>query len=92
MATELSSDRRLSNDIEQAVLEHRGCLRVKGDQTSYIVMSMEAFRDMMGVGTDEELKASLEAIEQGLADVNAGRTRSMDAFFTEFDARHGDHR
>ena len=55
-------------------------------------MSIETFRDVMGVGTDEELQASLAAVEQGLADVEAGRTRPMDAFFQEFDARHGIHR
>ena len=53
---------------------------------------METFRDMMGVGSDEELKSSLEAIEQGLADIEGGRTRPMDEFFQEFDVRHGIHR
>jgi hypothetical protein len=82
----------LSSDIEQAVQQHHGCLQVKGQQSAYIVMSIEIFRDMMGVGTDEELAVSLEAVEQGLADVEAGRTRPVDAFFGEFDERHGIHR
>jgi hypothetical protein len=82
----------LSNDIEQAVQQHHGCLQVKGQHTAYIVMSIETFRDMMGVGTDVELAASLDAVEQGLADVEAGRTRPADAFFREFDERHGIHR
>lgn len=82
----------LSNEIEQAVEQHHGCLQVKGQKSAYIVLSIETFRDMMGVGTDEELQASLTAIEQGLADVEAGRTRPVDAFFQEFDARHGIHR
>jgi hypothetical protein len=81
----------LSNDIEQAVQRHHGCLQVKGQDSSYIVMSVETFREMMGVGTDEELTASLRAIEQGLADIKAGRSRSLDDFFNEFDARHGIH-
>jgi len=82
----------LSNDIEQAVEQHHGCLQVKGQRSAYVVMSIETFRDVMGVGTDDELQASLAAVEQGLADVEAARTRPVDAFFQEFDARHGIHR
>ena len=66
---------RLSSDVEQAVNRNHGCARVAGTKASYIVMSIEIFRDMMGVGSDEELAASLEAIDEGLADINAGRTR-----------------
>jgi hypothetical protein len=82
----------LSRDIEQAVEQHHGCLQVKGKKSAYIVMSIETFRETMGVGTDEELEASLAAVQEGLADVEAGRTRPFDVFFQDFDARHGIHR
>lgn len=42
---------------------------------SYVLMTIDLYREMMGVGTDEEMGASLQAIERGLADVEAGRTR-----------------
>ncbi len=66
---------KLSNEIEQAVEQNHGCVRIPGQNTSYVVMSIELYRDMMGVGSDEELAASLKAIDEGLADIDAGRTR-----------------
>ena len=69
---------KLSDDQRQALQSTAGKLvEVQDDQTqqTYVLMSIELFREMMGVGTDEEMAASLEAIEEGLADVEAGRTR-----------------
>jgi hypothetical protein len=50
---------------------------------------MDFYRDMMGVGSDAELQDSLRAIDEGIADVAAGRTKPADQFFTEFDEQHG---
>jgi PHD/YefM family antitoxin component YafN of YafNO toxin-antitoxin module len=56
---------------------------------SYVVMSKETYRRMMGIETEKELRESLAAIERGLADIDAGRVRPLDEFLTEFKARHG---
>ena len=40
-------------------------------QVSYVVMPMQVYREMMGVGTDAEHADSLAAIHEGLADVDA---------------------
>jgi len=61
----------LTAEQQQALDANQGCLQGKG----YILMSINVFRDTMGVGSDEELAASLKAIGQGHADVQAGRTR-----------------
>ena len=66
---------KLTSDIEQAVEKNHGFMQVDGLRASYIVMSIAAYREMMGVGSDEELSASLKAIDEGLADIDAGRTR-----------------
>jgi predicted transcriptional regulator len=66
---------RLSNDLEQAVQHGHGMLRVQGEHEAYIVMTVQAYREMAGVGTDQEMAESLRAIEEGLADIDAGRTR-----------------
>ena len=66
---------KLNSDIEQAVENNHGFVQVDGQHTSYVVMSIDAYRQMMGVGSNEELAASLKAIEEGLADIDAGRTR-----------------
>jgi len=41
------------------------------------------------VGSEAENQASLAAVREGLADVEAGRTRPAEDFFREFDRRHG---
>ena len=61
----------LTKAQEQALNENHGF--VQG--SSYVLMSIDVFRQTMGVGSDDQLAASLKAIETGLADVEAGRTR-----------------
>ena len=58
---------------------------------SYVLMSIDTFRNTMGVKSDEEMAASLKAIEEGLADVDAGHTKSMDQVFRELDDKYGIH-
>ena len=57
---------KLSGDVEQAVARNHGCVRVAGQKASYVVMSIEIFRDMMGVGSDDDFAASLRAIDDGV--------------------------
>ena len=78
----------LTQEQEQALQEKHGF--VKG--SSYVLMSMDVFREMMGVGTDAELAASLKAIEEGIADVEAGRTVPAEQVFRDLDQKYGIHR
>lgn len=80
---------QLTEELRQAVEAHRGFLEVGAGDSTYVVMSMSVFREMMGVGTDDEYQASLRAIEEGWADVQAGRTRPLDEFLRDFDRQHG---
>jgi hypothetical protein len=80
---------RLTDEQQHAVNEHNGFLEVEGSGTAYVVMSMQVYRAMMGVGSDAEFRASLDAIHEGLSDVEAARTRSLDDFFKDLDRRHG---
>ena len=80
---------QLSKEQQRAVDLHHGFLEMDGNGSSYVVLSSEVFREMMGVGDDAGYAASLRAIEEGLADVEAGRTRAMEEFFREFDGKHG---
>ena len=66
---------RLTAEQQNAVDQNQGCLEVEGGHGKYIIMSIDLYREMMGVGTDEEMTESLKAIEEGLADIDAGRTR-----------------
>lgn len=80
---------QLTEELRQAVEAHRGFLEVDAGDSTYVVMSMNVFRETMGVGTDAEYRASLRAIEEGWADVQAGRSRPLDEFLGEFDRKHG---
>ena len=74
----------LTQDQKQALEQGHGF--VCGQ--SYVLMTTDLYRDMMGVGTDEEMNASLQAIQRGLADVEAGRTRPYQDVLA--DLRDGD--
>lgn len=68
------SEPNLNSELRQALDASHGCLQGEG----YILMSTEVFRNTMGVGSDEELADSLQTIEEAMADLNAGRTISLD--------------
>ena len=61
----------LTTQQQQALDANHGCLQGKG----FVLMSIDVFRNTMGVGSEDALAASLSAIQQGHADVVAGRTR-----------------
>jgi len=75
----------LTQEQEQALVRGHGF--VHGD--SYVLISWQMFREIMGIGTDEELAASLTAIEEGLADIEAGRTFPMEQVLRELDEKYG---
>ncbi len=77
---------KLSDDQRHALQSTTGKLvEVHDDQTrqTYVLMSIDLFREMMGVGSNEDMAASLQAIEEGIADVDAGRTRPFRDVLTE---------
>lgn len=59
---------------------------VEGD--GFMLMSREVYLRMRGIESEQELEESLAAINQGLADVEAGRNRPLREFFEEFRAKH----
>ena len=62
------------NEIEQVVADqHGGPIHIQG--TNVVAMSIDVYRDMMGVGTEQELQESLTAIQRGWQAVQEGRTR-----------------
>ena len=46
-------------------------------------MRMDLYRELMGVGCDEEFAANAAAIHEGMDDVRAGRTRPACEFLEE---------
>ena len=80
---------QLTEQQRQAIDQHRGFIEVESGGDTYVLMSMPMYRDMMGVGSETEYQESLNAIREGIADVEAGRTRPVADFFSEFDRKHG---
>jgi predicted transcriptional regulator len=80
---------KLTDELDQALDEHHGFLKTEGRRGAVVVMSMQMFREMMGVGTDEQFAESVKAIEEGIADVEAGRTVPLDQVFRELDQKYG---
>jgi hypothetical protein len=78
------------NPETEAAIEalHGGPLPVTGERSEYVVMRMDVYRDLMGVGSDEEFAASVAAIRDGLADVRAGRTRPAREFLEELGRKY----
>ena len=61
----------LTNEQQQALVENQGF--VQGQ--SYVLMSIDMFRNTMGVGSDEELASSIAALQKSMAEARDGKTR-----------------
>jgi len=81
---------KLTSELKAAVeQQHGGPIRVEAEGAAFILMSIDAFRSLMGVGDDTDLAQSLAAIQRGMEDVRAGRTRPAHDVLDELAARHG---
>jgi hypothetical protein len=56
---------KLTEEQRRAVDTHEGCVEVEDSQRKCVLMSIEVFRDVMGVGTDREFAESVAAIRRG---------------------------
>lgn len=83
---------RISSELDQALTRQNGFVQADGADGKVIVMSLRVYREMLGIGTDAELEESLKAIEEGTADIEAGRTIPMEQVFRELDEKYGVHR
>lgn len=75
----------LTPELEEALSQSRGFVH----GPSFVLMSVDTYRDMMGVGTDEEMQASVAAVHGGLDDIEASRTHDIDDVFRELDETYG---
>ena len=80
---------RISPDLDQALNDHHGFVEAEGAGGKVIVMSAEVYREMMGIGSEEELASSLRAIEQALADREAGRGIPLEEAQQRLDQKYG---
>lgn len=81
------SEPELTHQQREALDRNEGFVRGE----SYVLMSIDRYREVMGVGRDEELAESLAAIDEGMADVNAGRTISLEEAVRRLNEKYGVH-
>jgi hypothetical protein len=76
-----------TNNIEQVVAEqHGGPIHIQG--TNVVAMSVDVYRDMMGVGTEQELQESLAAIGRGWQAVQQGNSRPFRDALDDLGRKH----
>jgi hypothetical protein len=80
---------QLTPEAEAAVeATHGGPVSLLGQNSQYVIMRMDVYRELMGVGSDADFAASVDAIREGLEDVRAGRTRPARDFLEELGRDH----
>jgi len=79
---------KITKELDQALHQHHGLVEAEGVDGKVVVMTMQVYRELMGVGTDDELASSVQAIEAGFKDIDAGRTKPMDKVFRELDQKY----
>jgi hypothetical protein len=83
MAPKLTDEQRLALDREQG-----GPIPVEADDGTYVLMSIDAYRAMMGVGTDVDFGASVASLRAGMEEVRSGKTRPLVDALDHLAARH----
>lgn len=84
----MSADHLLPETEAAVEAIHGGPLAVAGQNSQYVIMRMDVYRELMGVGSDEEFAASQAAIREGLDDVRAGRTVEARSFIEQLGRNH----
>jgi hypothetical protein len=80
----------LPPEIEAAVVaQHGGPVSVPGQQGEHVVMSMATFRDLIGVGSEEEFARSAADLQISIAQADAGKTMSLDEVRQKLTDKYG---
>ncbi len=77
------ADNHLTPEHEATIAAGQGGpVSFDGSQGKYVVMRTEVYDAMLGLG-DDTAAATLAAVREGIADVDAGRTQDAEEFFDE---------
>jgi hypothetical protein len=75
----------LGPETEALLQNHGGPLAIAGERGQYVVMRSDIYDAMLGLSNSDEAE-TLASVRRGLADMNAGRTQTLDEAFDELDA------
>jgi hypothetical protein len=80
----------LPPEIEAVVVaQHGGPVSVSGEQGEHVVMSMATYRDLLGVGSEEEFLRSVADLQVSIAQAEAGETMSLDEVRQKLTDKYG---
>jgi hypothetical protein len=68
---------RVTTEQEQALHASQGLVQAEGRDGDVILMSMDVYREMLGVSSDQELAASVTALQQSMKEARQGKTRPL---------------
>lgn len=66
-----------------------GPVAFPGENGGYVVMTMEKFRDFVGVSNDAEFAASVEALKTSLDQAKSGATLPLAEVLPKLQEKHG---
>ena len=70
---------KLPEDLRHALDENHGFIQ----GPSFAVMSTDVYRQVMGVGSDDEFQASVAALRKSLEEIKRGKSRPFTEFLDE---------
>lgn len=80
----------LPSDLEAEVLRTLGGpVALPGENGEYVVMTMDKFRDFVGVSNDAEFAASVEALKTSLDQAQSGATMPLAEVLPKLQEKHG---
>lgn len=82
---------QITEELNNALNSHHGIVEAESSDGKVVLMAMKVYREIMGVADDESFQESVQAIEEGLAQVESGKTTSMNTVFRKLDEKYGLH-
>jgi len=84
-----TSPQPLPSEISATVARcHGEPVAVAAQQGECVVMSMQVFRGMLEIGSDEDYEASVASIRRSLAQCKAGQSQEADDFFGALEKKY----
>ncbi len=68
---------RITDEQELALSAGDGVIQAEGSTGNVILMSLEVYRELMGLSSEEELTASVAALQKSMQEVKQGQTRPL---------------
>lgn len=79
---------KITKTQQGAIDSQHGCTIVLGKSSPCILMTMEVYRDTMGIESDQALQASLQDLNVAHLQVAASNTKTVDEVFAELYAQY----